>query len=366
MKCRIVVRPIGILAFFVAMCLLLPLFSGCAIVTALRLDADPNALLTPNASPLPTPRPNNEYNDELYAVFCENFYDELFMINAWSLKYGYDFAQTMQLNIPRYTLKAGLLRTAIDDAVEAVYEYAREQFPNISRSYSIEYPSFQFLATVLPFARDGETFLSFLDISFDILSDAQLIVNISQRDVAQLAHELSGGDSEVFIDIRFTYAYLTAIFNGDGEEDVALEYDFPQEIAQTLVFPLISREYTFRDTWCDTRSNNTRKHMGTDIKAAEGTEILSCSDGTVTATGYGDIPGNFVIVTDSFGFEYHYYHLVVPTEHVRVGDAVSAGDVIGNVGCTGNSDADHLHISIIDDSGKFVNPYSLMEYLKSR
>lgn len=97
--------------------------------------------------------------------------------------------------------------------------------------------------------------------------------------------------------------------------------------------------------------------MGTDIWAAENTEIYSCTDGIVTFIGSNSVMGNAVIVEDDYGYEYHYYHMVRLTDFLKEGDSVSAGDLVGHVGNTGNSARDHLHLTIIAPDGYYVNPY---------
>ena len=44
---------------------------------------------------------------------------------------------------------------------------------------------------------------------------------------------------------------------------------------------------------------------------------------------------------------------------VKEGDTVRQGDVIGRVGNTGNSAANHLHLTIVTPDGRYVNPYDL-------
>ncbi|MEG1559581.1 MAG: M23 family metallopeptidase [Clostridia bacterium] len=354
-------------ALCLALFTFLALLSGCEIFTALRLDSNNDSYLNPTLAPTMPYPPENELYDELYPIFFDNFDSSLFIVNNWSLKYGYDFAQNMTININRYILKAALVQSSIDTAVDAVYSYLAEQKNDLDRDFHISYPSFQFLASTLPFINDKVEFLALLNISFNIQESnvQKLIITIKPYDIVDFANIYSKGDFGKYIDIRFTYAYLTSVYDDYGNESIDNVYSFPSNVMKTLHFPLKDHYYSFHDSWCDTRSNNTRKHMGTDIKADQGTDILSISPGIVTAIGCGNIPGNFVIITDSFGYEYHYYHMLELTRHVKVGDTVATGDVIGNIGSTGNSDANHLHISIISPDGKFVNPYKLMHDLQN-
>ncbi|MEG1524256.1 MAG: M23 family metallopeptidase [Clostridia bacterium] len=96
-----------------------------------------------------------------------------------------------------------------------------------------------------------------------------------------------------------------------------------------------------------------------DILANRRTQILSATDGVVQYIGYMAIPGNYVVVSDPYGYEYHYYHMFEQSKFVKPGDIVKQGDAIGLVGNTGNSAANHLHLTIITPEHAYVNPYDL-------
>jgi murein DD-endopeptidase MepM/ murein hydrolase activator NlpD len=116
---------------------------------------------------------------------------------------------------------------------------------------------------------------------------------------------------------------------------------------------------TIKNGWYDPRSRRTRLHVGTDIRASARTPILSTTDGTVLYVGFMPIPGNFVIVVDPFGYEYHYYHMYEISTFVSEGDTVKQGQQIGRVGSTGNSVAYHLHLGLVSPDGRYLNPYDL-------
>lgn len=162
----------------------------------------------------------------------------------------------------------------------------------------------------------------------------------------------------------FVYSYFRTVFD---EEFEPVEYKMPRlsdEYVSTIAFPLA--KMSFYDSWYGPRQQSTRYHLGMDIHAAADTPIFSCTDGEVTAIGYDDIAGNYVVIRDRFGYEYHYYHMIRLTELFAVGDSIERGRQIGNVGCTGNSDANHLHISIITPDHVHLNPYYVMLDVKRR
>ncbi len=102
-----------------------------------------------------------------------------------------------------------------------------------------------------------------------------------------------------------------------------------------------------------------RMHEGTDFAAAHGTPIYATADGTVIHAGWLSGYGNLVKIKHEFGIETRYAHM--SKVRVKVGDRVSRGDRIGDMGNTGRSTGTHLHYEV-RIGGKPVNP---MTYIKA-
>ena len=85
-------------------------------------------------------------------------------------------------------------------------------------------------------------------------------------------------------------------------------------------------------------------HKGVDIRAKGHAPIRATADGVVRAANYSKLSGNRVIVRHNFGFESFYAHL--HKMHVKPGDVVQKGDVVGVSGNSGQSAAPHLHYEI--------------------
>lgn len=94
-------------------------------------------------------------------------------------------------------------------------------------------------------------------------------------------------------------------------------------------------------------------HQGLDIAAKIGTPIKAVADGTITHSGTMGGYGNLIIIDHGNGITSYYGHC--NKLYKKVGAKVSAGDVIAEVGSTGNSTGPHLHFEI-RQNGKYVNP----------
>ena len=98
-------------------------------------------------------------------------------------------------------------------------------------------------------------------------------------------------------------------------------------------------------------------HRGTDIPAPEGTPILAAHSGTVLVSGWNDSYGNQVLLDNGAGLSTRYAHMTQTA--VTAGEAVTAGQVIGYVGNTGDSTGNHLHFEVMQN-GVRVNPMDMV------
>ena len=103
----------------------------------------------------------------------------------------------------------------------------------------------------------------------------------------------------------------------------------------------ISSPYGYRS---DPFSGALKYHKGVDIAVAEGTEVRAAANGTVTASAYNGIGGNYVVIDHGDGRESYYGHL--QTRTVAKGDSVARGEIIGLSGKTGKVTGAHLHFQL--------------------
>ena len=102
-----------------------------------------------------------------------------------------------------------------------------------------------------------------------------------------------------------------------------------------------------------------RMHNGTDFAAPHGTPIYATADGVVVHAGWQSGYGRLIKIQHQFGIETRYAHL--SRTRVKVGQRVSRGDRIGDMGNTGRSTGTHLHYEV-RVGGRPVNP---MIYIKA-
>ena len=95
-------------------------------------------------------------------------------------------------------------------------------------------------------------------------------------------------------------------------------------------------------------------HYGMDFSAVKGTPVYATGDGIVVradnrSSGYG----NHIRIDHGYGYVSLYAHLY--KYHVKKGQRVQRGDLIGFVGSSGRSQGPHVHYEIFKDDEK-INP----------
>lgn len=103
-----------------------------------------------------------------------------------------------------------------------------------------------------------------------------------------------------------------------------------------------------------------KNHRGIDLGCKKGTPVYATADGYVRRSGPNGGYGNYVQIlhqnknnNKDYGYETRYAHLSVI--HVKKGQYVKRGDLIGEVGSTGRSTAPHLHYEV-RYQGRPLNP----------
>ena len=140
-------------------------------------------------------------------------------------------------------------------------------------------------------------------------------------------------------------------------------------------FPVDTPDVTFSDSWGAARSGG-RRHSGTDIISERGTPVVAVADGTVVKMASHRLSGYYLFIDHGEGWVSSYLHLNNDTSGTDDGNGgtwtaffptlvegqeVSAGDVIGYVGDSGNAEhtTPHVHFEIKHEDTK-ENPYPFL------
>ena len=147
-------------------------------------------------------------------------------------------------------------------------------------------------------------------------------------------------------------------FNGEhftGSVPIKLQNMQGEEWASPLDKTIITSDFGLRRAaW----------HYGTDFRLRIGTPVYAVSEGVVRIMAYERRGfGRFIVVRHDNGLETLYAHL--SKSHVKLGQMVSRGQVIGEGGNTGRSTAPHLHFEI-RYSGNAIDPKTVYDFNENR
>ena len=156
------------------------------------------------------------------------------------------------------------------------------------------------------------------------------------------------------------------------------------------VFSPIARNYPY--SHCNDFGNQrsygfSRTHLGNDLMGSVGTPVIAVEGGVVEAMGWNQY-GGWRIGIRSFDTKRYYYYAHLRKDHpyrkdLKVGSAVSSGDVIGYLGRTGysrkenvnNIKTSHLHFGmqlVFDESQKeclseiWIDVYEIVRFLDNK
>ncbi len=337
---------------------------GCSRGTAGSANSTPKAEATAeivmvSPAPVQTPIPQS-----YYAEAFEKSFEDTFELRFYDI--GYDFKAPFVSEIVEHAGYFMRLSDSIKYDIEAAAEEAFENALGYEKDgnalcLDIQLPSWKYFAAfyvAYGLERSSALIESAVEVSSNY-TDSELTVKISFTHPYDVD---DGGDAELRFSAQNIYAYLVTVYDDNCEEKEYSMPELPQGYLESLAFPL--KKMYFYDSWYGPRQKNTRYHLGMDIRSEEYSDIYSCCDGIVTAIGTNTTAGNYVVIEDKYGYRYHYYHMVVLTDFLSVGDEVAQGDLVGYVGNTGNSDRNHLHLSIVNENFVHFNPYIIMCELK--
>ena len=135
-----------------------------------------------------------------------------------------------------------------------------------------------------------------------------------------------------------------------------------------FVFP-VAGPRSYSDTFGAPRMFGTayaHLHQGTDIFAAQGTPLVAVERGVLIKVGTDILGGIKLWLVGASGTRYYYAHMSGFAEGTVENKVVSAGEVVGYVGNTGNAitTPPHVHFEVRPGGGAAVNPYPLLRMVE--
>jgi hypothetical protein len=137
-------------------------------------------------------------------------------------------------------------------------------------------------------------------------------------------------------------------------------------VIDMFVFPLPANYSTITSNYGQRNNPVTGQpqfHSGIDFKAPAGTPIYAIMGGIVIHSGNYGTGGLTVRIRHFNSYVSEYMHC--SRLLVKVGDQVHIGQKIAEVGTTGNSTGNHLHLGLIDSNKNYVNPINYLNQNKT-
>lgn len=136
---------------------------------------------------------------------------------------------------------------------------------------------------------------------------------------------------------------------GDNESDIDARIREATEMLEEALLPTVwpangkvNNEFGFRRNPFGGRFYEF--HAGLDVDGERGDPVIAPGGGTVVKAGYNGGYGNVIDIDHGNGVVTRYGHL--SKIEVAVGDTVTRGQQIGQVGSTGRSTGPHLHYEV--------------------
>jgi murein DD-endopeptidase MepM/ murein hydrolase activator NlpD len=163
------------------------------------------------------------------------------------------------------------------------------------------------------------------------------------------------------LEVKETGTYVLRLqpeINAEGQYELAVQ------AGPSLGFPVSGSKARVGSVWGDSRDGGKRSHEGIDIFAPKRTPVVAIADGYISAVRDGGLGGKTVNLRPT-GSNYSLYYAHLDEQHVKEGQFVKKGEVLGLVGNTGNAKTTppHLHFGIYSYGGAidplpFVNKVS--------
>lgn len=131
-----------------------------------------------------------------------------------------------------------------------------------------------------------------------------------------------------------------------------------QKLVKKMIYPVHGEISSPFGTRVHPISKEKKFHNGIDIAVPEGTTVKAAGSGVVIDSWNDDLNGNAVKIKHDNGYTTGYAHL--SRSYVTAGQRVTRGERIAASGSTGASTGPHLHLTMRDSAGNYVNPVDFL------
>jgi murein DD-endopeptidase MepM/ murein hydrolase activator NlpD len=198
-----------------------------------------------------------------------------------------------------------------------------------------------------------------LAIGTVLLSMALVVINNLPASATTIAHdeEVTVEGQELVLTDATLAASVEKVPVGTERDDFSLTYFTPVQWPLAPGTP-ISSYFGGRASPCPGCSSY---HHGVDFTPGYGTPVHAIADGVVVSRPISGL-GTFVVIQHRIDNQivYSVYGHMITGSAVPVGTQVHMGDVVGNVGNTGQSSGTHLHLAIMVGEYNFIDPLPWM------
>ena len=225
---------------------------------------------------------------------------------------------------------------------------------NKKQDYLIKAILFQFLFCTLIFAffysikYSNNTFLkTFKDLFFDEINKT-----VTTEEVKETFKKIEDFAEKEFILTDFSDELFTAEVLGEGGKDIEINnekitnvsfsnYKFNYKIYSPVIDGTVSSEFGER---VHPINGTLGVHKGIDIALDDGEPIYAIFDGEIIEANYDQWNGNYIKIKHDNNIVSVYCHC--SKLFVEKGDVIRGGEIIAEVGSTGQSTGPHIHFEI--------------------
>lgn len=144
-------------------------------------------------------------------------------------------------------------------------------------------------------------------------------------------------------------------------------YQFSLQTGPAFAFPIRSDvKSNIGSLWGEPRDGGARRHEGIDIFGPRRAAVVAVADGVISEVSNNPIGGKVIFLRPR-GSKIRVYYAHLDEQLVQEDKQVSAGEVIGLMGNTGNAitTVPHLHFGIYNNAGGAIDPLLFVKPVKN-